>query len=179
VIAAFLLGRGERERAGPSTAERAAPPVTAGTLAESASPPPDTVPPTTESSGTGPARLAISFEHSLKSGKLRVWVDKTLAIDQTIDSRVTRQLGSLRLRKGTVARTIEIPAGRHEVKVEVAWDENVRTERVWAIFEPGSTRRLSARLGGSIGGLVNKDLPSRLGGGLDGLVKKDLDLEWR
>ena len=159
MVAAFIMGRAGRERAaGPVTADAASPPVTTVMPAESAAPPLDTLPATTESSGAQSAQLAINFEHSLKSGKLRVWVDKTLAIEQTIDSRVTRQIGSLKLRKGGIARTIEITAGRHEVKVEVAWDDNVKTGRIWASFDPGSTRRLSARLGGGIGGLVKKDL---------------------
>ena len=119
-------------------------------------------PATTESSGVERAQLEINFEHSLKEGKLRVWVDDALAIEQELDSRVTRKIASLKLRKGSVEQTLAIPAGRHEVKVEVAWDDNVKTGRIWANFDPGSTRRLSARVGGGIGGLV----------------KKSLDLDW-
>ncbi len=179
MVAAFLMGRAGRQgAAGAVTADAAAPPVTTVMPAESAAPPLTTLSATTESSGAERAQLAINFEHSLKYGKLRVWVDKTLAVEQNFDSRVTRQIGSLKLRKGGIARTIEITAGRHEVKVEVAWDDNVKTGRIWASFDPGSTRRLSARLGGGIGGLVSQDLSTRLGGSIGGLVKRDLDLAW-
>ncbi len=89
-------------------------------------------------------------------------MDDALALEQDLDSRVTRKIASLTLRKGSVQQTLDVPAGRHEVKVQVEWDDNVKAGRIWANFDPGSTRRLSARFGGGIGGLV----------------KKSLDLEW-
>ena len=70
---------------------------------------------------------------------------------------------ALKIRKGHYEQTLQVPAGRHEIKVEVTWDDNVKTSRIWANFVPGSTRRLQAKIGTGIGGFV----------------KKDLDLEWK
>jgi hypothetical protein len=97
------------------------------------------------------ARLVLGFEHGLKAGRLRVWMDGELLLEEPLDSRVTRKLLVLKGRKGAVARTLEVPPGTHQIKVQVSWDRNVRTRLVRASFEPGSKRQLSARLGGLAG----------------------------
>jgi len=43
---------------------------------------------------------------------------------------------------------IDVEPGAHDVKVEVDWDDNVRTEHLTATFRPGDRRVLAARLGG-------------------------------
>ena len=43
---------------------------------------------------------------------------------------------------------IDLEPGAHDVKVEVAWDDNVRTEHLKATFRRGDRRVLTARLGG-------------------------------
>jgi len=97
------------------------------------------------------ARLAISFEHSLKKGSLQVSVDDEVVIEQTLDSRVTRKVLSLRFRKGALNDTLDLAPGKHEVRVRVAWDDNVKAESIWANFEPGKVRTLKARLSGFAG----------------------------
>jgi hypothetical protein len=104
------------------------------------------------------ARVDLDLEHSLKSGRVRVWVDESLAVDDDLQGRVTKKIVALKIRKGHLEQTIEVPPGRHEIRVQVAWDDNVKTSSIWAKFLPGSTRRLSAKLGMGIGGLVKKDL---------------------
>jgi serine/threonine-protein kinase len=111
-----------------------------------------------ERSTVDAARLAVDFEHSLKHGTLRVWVDDVLVVEERLDSRVTRKVAALKLRKGSVEETLEMSPGRHEVKVQVAWEDNVKTQYISGHFSPGSTRRLSAKLGAGLGGLVKKDL---------------------
>ena len=109
---------------------------------------------------SGPARLSFRFEHSLKSGALRVWVDEQPVIEEDFGGRVTRDIAGLKLRKGQLSDALEVAPGRREVKVQVSWEDNVKTESAWANFKPGSTLRLRAKLG-SMGGL-----------------RKDLSLEW-
>jgi hypothetical protein len=96
----------------------------------------------------------------LKSGALKVWVDDVQVIEEDFGGRVTRDIAGLKLRKGRLADALEVAPGRREVKVQVAWEDNVKTETAWANFKAGSTLRLKARLG-SLGGL-----------------RKDLSLEW-
>ena len=55
---------------------------------------------------------------------------------------------------------LHVAPGRREVKVQVSWEDGVRTGSAWANFKAGATLRLKARLG-SFGG-----------------IKKDLSLDW-
>ena len=93
------------------------------------------------------ARFSIDFDHSLKQGRLRLWVDKTLRLDKRLGKGDVARV-ALRPSGGSGRGGIEVEPGVHDVKVEVAWDDNVRTERVRATFRPGDRRVLSARLRG-------------------------------
>ena len=61
------------------------------------------------------------------------------------------------LHEGSSRSELEISPGLHEVRVEVRWDENVRTERIVGSFRAGATRRLEVNLG---------------------RIRRDLELEW-
>ena len=98
-------------------------------------------------------RLAIDFEHHLKNGRLRVWVDGDLVLEEELDSRVTKKILSFRVRKGLVEETLEVPVGRREVKVQVRWDDNVKAQTTSATFKPNATRRLEIRVSRLLGGL--------------------------
>jgi serine/threonine-protein kinase len=106
-----------------------------------------------------PARLAFDFEHGLKAGRVRVWVDGELVLEEELDSRVAKKIVVFKKRKGTVEDVLELSAGRHKVEVEVAWDGNSKTKSISGSFKPGVTRHLEAKLGG--------------------LLKKQLSLTWR
>jgi hypothetical protein len=94
----------------------------------------------------GEGRLAVDFEHHLRSGRIQVWVDEEEVLDEALDSRVARKILSLRLRKGTFEEVLPISAGKHEVRVRVAWSDKVRTRRISGVFEDGQTRRLEVRV---------------------------------
>jgi hypothetical protein len=89
-----------------------------------------------------PARLAIDFEHHLKSGALEVWVDDQLVLEEAIEGRVTQKVLSFRLRKGSVQETLEVAPGPHDIAVHVTWDGRRRSSRIAGVFKPGATRRL-------------------------------------
>ena len=150
VAVLLLASRGSRApdstpsrslREDPSAAEPREP---AGTPSRSSPPAPPPPPPDV-------ARLAVSFEHSLKHGSLQVSVDDEVVIEQALDSRVTRKVLSLRFRKGSLTNTLDLEPGKHEVRLRVEWDDNVKAESIWANFEPGKVRTLKARLGGFAG----------------------------
>jgi hypothetical protein len=94
----------------------------------------------------GEGRLAIDFEHHLRSGRIQVWVDEEQVLDEELDSRVTRKILSVRLRKGEVEEVLHVSAGKHEVRVRVAWSDKVRTRRISGVFADGQTRRLEVRV---------------------------------
>jgi hypothetical protein len=91
---------------------------------------------------SGPAYLAVDFDHHLRSGKLEVWVDDDLVLDEPIEGRVTQKVLSFRLRKGSVQETLEVSPGAHEVRVQVSWEGRRRSSRISGQFKAGITRRL-------------------------------------
>ena len=107
-----------------------------------------------------PARLVLDFEHSLKSGVLRFFVDDLLVMEQPFGGKVTRKIVGLEMRKGHLTQTVEIAPGLRNLRVQVSWEDNVKTERTQSFLSPGGRFRLKAKLG-SFGGL-----------------RKDLSLEW-
>ena len=108
--------------------------------------------------GEKPAQLAIDLEHPLRSVTLRIWVDGELAKEERVAGRITKKVIGLTLRKGVSHDLIEVKPGRHDIQVQVAWDDGERTQRISGTFKPESTRRLDVTLG---------------------RVLKDLTLEWR
>jgi hypothetical protein len=108
----------------------------------------------------GPAtgRLRIDFDHPLKTGTLKVWVDDDPVIEEKLGSTIEKKALVFRMRKGNFTDVLEVAPGWHEVRVEVAWEDNRKTEKIMGQFKGGVTRTLEANLG---------------------RLRKDLDLEWR
>ena len=104
-----------------------------------------------------PAELTVTFEHSLKGGVFRVTVDDLKVVEQPFGSRVTRKIVGIEMRKGLLTETLEITPGLRNIRVEVLWDDNRKSERSQTFFNPGSRLRLKAKLGG---------------------IRKNLSLEW-
>ncbi len=94
-----------------------------------------------------PAKLEIVFEHRLKGGTLRVWVDDRLQVEEQLESRVTKKILSYRLREGTARMGIEVPPGEHMIRVQVDGDGVWKSQQIRGTFESGATRRLAASLG--------------------------------
>ena len=102
--------------------------------------------PAEEAPAEGEGKLEVDFEHHLRSGRIQVWVDDDEVLDEQLDSRVARKILSLRLRKGEVQQVLPVPAGRHEVRVRLAWSDKVRTSRITGSFSDGQTRTLRVRV---------------------------------
>jgi len=93
------------------------------------------------------ARLAIDFEHALKTGTIRIWVGDTLVLEEDLEGRVTKKVVGIRIRRGRLENELDVSAGKHVVRVQVAWDDSLKEDSLPGTFEPGSTRRLEIRLG--------------------------------
>ncbi len=107
-----------------------------------------------------PAHLDIVFEHSLRSGTLKVWVDDDLAFEEPLQSRVVKKILSMRIRKGTFRRALDVAPGEHVIRVQVDGDGFSGGSRIRGTFDSGGKRRLEINKGG---------LP---------FVKKEIELEW-
>ena len=144
------------------------PPPVARRITEVPTPTPEATPPSPVAATPTPtprpsnqaAELTVDFEHSLKSGVLRIFVDDLKVVEEPFGGRITRKVVGVEMRKGRITETLEVTPGLRMVKVEVRWDDNVKTERSQTFFNPGGRLRLKAKLG-SLGGL-----------------RKDLSLEW-
>jgi hypothetical protein len=104
--------------------------------------------------------MLVDFEHSLKGGEFRLWIDDEPIIDEPFGGRVTKEIAGLKLRKGRLSEAISVKPGIRQIKVQVDWEDNHKVESIRGNFKTGGTYRLKARLG-SLAGL-----------------RKDLSLEW-
>ena len=95
----------------------------------------------------GVARLVIDFEHTLKDGTFKLWLDDELVVDADLSGRVTKNILGLKLRKGSLEHILDVQPGSHAFRVSVAWDDNVREQHTRGSFEPGATRQLEIQLG--------------------------------
>jgi hypothetical protein len=113
-------------------------------------------PPAVKPTPAAPAaagRLAIDFEHHLKSGLLRVFVDGETVLEEELDARRTKKILLFKVSQGVVREAIDVAPGKHTVRVQLKWDENVRQQSVAGTFRDGVTRRLRVRVGRLLGDL--------------------------
>jgi len=106
------------------------------------------------STAAPPAGLEIDFEHSLRGGTLRVFVDDALALEEPLESYVAEDLVLLKVRKGRERARLDVPPGERQIRVEVESAGFNGTRRLSGDFASGGSRRLVLR----IGGLLNKEL---------------------
>lgn len=108
--------------------------------------------------GEGPALLAIDFDHRLKSGTLKIWLDEELVLEEKLEGRVSKKILSFKLRKGSVDQLFEVVPGRHKLKVNVSWDDNSKNAWISGNFLAGERRTLQVS---------------------QNLITKDLSLDWQ
>jgi len=101
-----------------------------------------------------PAKLEVDFEHNLKGGTLKVWIDDELVIDEPLESRVTQKILSYRIHKGTLSQSLEVGPGEHLVRVQVEGEGFSASRRIHGTFESGGKRRLRVE----VGGIIKRDL---------------------
>jgi len=101
-----------------------------------------------------PGTLEIDFEHGLRSGTIRVWIDDEVVLEEPLESRVTRKILSFKQRKGTLSQSLEVDPGERVVRVQVEGDGFSGSRRIRGVFESGRARRLRVE----VGGLIKKDL---------------------
>jgi eukaryotic-like serine/threonine-protein kinase len=101
-----------------------------------------------------PAGLEIDFEHSLRGGTLRVFVDDAMTLEEPLESYVSEDLVVLKVRKGRERVRIDVPPGSRQIRVEIESASFSATRRLTGDFTSGASRRLVLR----IGGLLNKEL---------------------
>jgi serine/threonine protein kinase len=104
------------------------------------------------------AILALDFVYPLEDGRLSLWIDGNLSLTQDLAGRLAKNVVGIKIHKGSLEKALGVRPGRHEVRVRVTWDDNVKEETLSATFKPGSTRHLEVRLG---------------------RIRKNLSVEWK
>lgn len=95
---------------------------------------------------SGKAELALVLRHFVRKGQLRVWIDDELALDTEIRAQEARKLVAVTIREGRFTDTLPVAAGKHEIRVEVEWDDNRRVLNTFANFPSESARTLDLEL---------------------------------
>ena len=101
-----------------------------------------------------PAQLAVTLEHPLRTGVLRVFIDDVQVAEQPLESTVVDDLVVFQTRKGRAAVDVDVRPGEHIVRIEVASGSFSDSRRIRGTFESGARLRLQAK----VGGLVGKEL---------------------
>jgi serine/threonine-protein kinase len=97
--------------------------------------------------GGATASLVIDFEHHLKSGRIWLWIDKKLVLEEDLSGRVRKDVLGIKLRKGKLNATLDVTPGWHDLWVEVQWDDNRKSKGISADFREDSPRKLRIRVG--------------------------------
>jgi len=123
-------------------------------------------PPATSNAGVGSAattsteaaktRIRLSVEHPFESGRLITWIDGVLVYETKLQAPVSKK-GVFKVREGRAEKLLDLEPGRHEVRVEVTWEQDRRVSTKVVDVAPASTGLLEVRVG---------------------RMSKDLKLEW-
>jgi serine/threonine-protein kinase len=97
---------------------------------------------------TEQGRLSVTFEHSLKSGTLRISIDGELVHEEKLTSRVTKDMLLFKERSGKAQEVLTVAPGKRHLRVEVRSEGDVHSREIVATFVPGKTRRLEVKLKG-------------------------------
>jgi hypothetical protein len=86
-----------------------------------------------------------------------MWIDGVLVLEAKLQAPVAKRIVAIKVRDGRLDRVLDVTPGRHEVRVEVTWDQERRTASKVADVAPNATGLLGIRVG---------------------RMSKDLTLEW-
>jgi serine/threonine protein kinase len=158
--------------AAPTTTAPTAAPVTAATAAPralaaaTATPVLESPPPTVSSQRVGAAvspaeaaksRIRLIVDHPFESGRLIAWIDGVLVYETKLQAPVSKKVVGVKVREGRAETLLDLEPGRHEVRVEVTWEQDRRVSTKVVDVAAGSTGLLEIRVG---------------------RMSKDLKLEW-
>jgi len=110
----------------------------------------------TSSMDAGQSRIRLSVEHPFESGRLITWIDGVLVYETKLQAPVSKK-GVFKVREGRAEKMLDLEPGRHEVRVEVTWEQDRRVSTKVVDVAPAATGLLEIRVG---------------------RMSKDLKLEW-
>jgi hypothetical protein len=106
-----------------------------------------TTAPTAEPTPEPPrTRMRLDVQHPLQNGRLIVWLDGVLVVETKLSAEATKRIVAIKVREGRVEKMLDVAPGRHEVKVEIAWDGKRRTDSKVVDVVQDATGLLEVRL---------------------------------
>jgi hypothetical protein len=94
-----------------------------------------------------PAQIVVAFQHPLRRATLRIDMNGERLLERTVLGGVDKNLLVVKTREGFHTETLTVKPGQHVFDVEVAWDDNVKSERIPGRFYSGQTYRLEVGIG--------------------------------
>jgi hypothetical protein len=101
--------------------------------------------------------MRLSVEHPFENGRLIVWIDGVLVHEMKLQAPVSKKVVAFKVREGRAEKLLDLEPGRHEVRVEVTWEQDRRVSTKVIDAASGATGLLEVRVG---------------------RMSKDLKLEW-
>jgi hypothetical protein len=95
-----------------------------------------------------PAALEVNVQHSLRSGRLRVWLDDEALLDEGLKGTVRKKVLAYKAHSGRLERAFEVEPGEHVVRVRIDTGEDVLQGEISGRFESRVRRRLLIDAGG-------------------------------
>jgi eukaryotic-like serine/threonine-protein kinase len=97
------------------------------------------------------AHVAIALEHSLRQGRIKVWVDDKVVLEAPLVAAAeSRSLLLFKRRKGYFADVLNVTPGDHSVRLEVEGDGEARDGALRGVLRRDQTRLLAVKVGGKL-----------------------------
>ncbi len=90
--------------------------------------------------------MRLAVEHPLESGRLIVWIDGVLVYETKLQAAVSKTIVAIKVYEGHVEKLLDVEPGRHEVRVEVSWEDQHRVGTQLVDVAAGSTGLLEVRV---------------------------------
>jgi hypothetical protein len=92
------------------------------------------------------ARMRLAVDHPLESGRLIVWIDGVLVYETKLQAAVSKTIVAIKVYEGHLEKLLDVEPGRHEVRVEVSWEDQHRVGTQLVDAAAGSTGLLEVRV---------------------------------
>ena len=134
-------------------AESAGAPRPAASARARTSAPPTAAPETPAAAATAPpvesprgARMRLAVEHPFESGRLIVWIDGVLVYETKLQASASKTIVAIKVREGRLEKLLDVEPGRHEVRLEVSWDDQHRVGTRLVDVAAGATGLLEVKV---------------------------------
>ena len=92
--------------------------------------------------------LGIQIDHHFAKGKVSVWVDRQLAYSHVLLGENRKHLGLFHRVEGHESGAMQVPVGKHRLRVRVHSDAHDRSQTISASFSAGHAETLSVSFEG-------------------------------